>query len=454
MWQPVPVQDGVGEDLVLPSAPLGLAHAQARLLVLDASQLAAAIDAVMEQASREVDAWGCDVALLAPGKEGALVERCWAEPWMAAPHLARLDLSWMFAELRAGRPVVFSHLTQLPPAAARERRALAASHIHSAILAPLRSADAGPLGWIGFVTSLHEHAWTPAQVEAAHHYGGLIAPALLRLRSEQETLATRDLLRTSLDARGRMLERAEARLRGLASELARVQDTERRRIASVLHDGAAQQVFAAVLGVRAARQAGHPASAELGECQKMLEQALLQLRTLSHLLSPPLLDEAGLGPALRAYVDGFSTRSGLVLTLEGAEALARLAPEAERALFRMVQEALLNVLRHSGSACARVRVEQDDTRVHVTVSDEGHGFPVATLRGRPTVGLASMRQSLLQVGGSVELCSGATGTEVRASVPRLPAPPSRGGGRHERGLGADEPRDGPRAGRGRTPAAS
>jgi signal transduction histidine kinase len=327
----------------------------------------------------------------------------------------------MFAELRAGRPVVFSHLTCLPPAAARERMTLAASHIHSALLAPLRSADAGPLGWIGFVTSRHEHAWTPAQVEAAHHYGGLIAPALLRLRCEQETLATRELLRASLDAR-------DEPPRGLAGALARVRDTERRRIASVLHDGAAPQVFAAVLGVRAARRAGHPASAELGGCQALLEQALLQLRTLSHLLHPPLLDEAGLGPALRAYVEGFSTRSGLVLTLEGAEELARLAPEAERALFRMVQEALLNVLRHSGSARARVRVEQDDTRVHVTVSDEGHGLPVATLPGRPTVGLASMRQSLLQVGGSVELRSGATGTEVRASVPRLPAPRFQEGG--------------------------
>ncbi|MFP2913591.1 sensor histidine kinase, partial [Pyxidicoccus sp. 3LFB2] len=140
---------------------------------------------------------------------------------------------------------------------------------------------------------------------------------------------------------------ASEHLCDLANELARVQDTERQRIASVLHDGAAQQVFAAVLGVRAARQAGHPASAELGECQELLEQALLQLRTLSHLLHPPLLDELGLGPALRAYVDGFSTRGGLALTLDGAEELARLAPEAERALFRMVQEALLNVLRHS-----------------------------------------------------------------------------------------------------------
>jgi signal transduction histidine kinase len=402
MWQPVAGQDGVQGSLVPPPAPLGLAHAQARLLVLDAGELDAAIDVVLEQASREVGARRCDVALFAPGQAGVLVERCWAAPWMTAPHLAHLDLAWMFAELRAGRPVVFSRLTRLPPVAARERMLLAARHIHSALLAPLRSADAGPLGWIGFVTPRHEHAWTPAQVEAAHHYGGLIAPALLRLRAEEQ-------------------------VRDLSGELVRVRDTERQSIASVLHDGAAQQVFAAVLGVRAARQAGHPASSELGECQEVLEQALLQLRTLSHLLHPPLLDEAGLGPALRAYVAGFNIRSGLALALEGAEGLARLSPEAEHALFRMVQEALLNVLRHSGGARARVRVEQDDTRVHVTVSDEGHGFPVATRPGLPTVGLASMRQRLLQVGGSVELRSGATGTEVRASVPRPLTPAACGG---------------------------
>lgn len=218
------------------------------------------------------------------------------------------------------------------------------------------------------------------------------------------------------------LKQAEEQLHQLAGELVQVQDTERRRIASVLHDGAAQQVFAGILGVRAARRAGHPASAELAECQEVLEQALLQLRTLSHLLHPPLLDEAGLGPALRAYVDSFSTRSGLALTLEGLEQLERIAPEAEHALFLLVQEALLNVQRHSGSARARVRVEHDATTVQICVSDEGRGLPPASLQGGPTVGLASMRQRLLQVGGSLELRSGPAGTEVCGRVPRSVPP--------------------------------
>jgi two-component system NarL family sensor kinase len=146
------------------------------------------------------------------------------------------------------------------------------------------------------------------------------------------------------------------------------------------------------------------------------------LRTLSYLLHPPLLDECGMAPAMREYLHGFSQRSGIAVELIIAPDIGRLAPDMENVLFRIVQESLTNVHRHSGSAVARVRLSRINGRVALNVSDRGRGIAPARRDcsdspARIGVGIASMRARVRAFGGRLIIRSGPWGTVVRASVP-------------------------------------
>jgi signal transduction histidine kinase len=160
----------------------------------------------------------------------------------------------------------------------------------------------------------------------------------------------------------------------------------------------------------------------LAETRALGEQALREIRTLSYLLHPPMLDQAGLISALRWYVDGFVKRSGIAVDLDDVADVGRLSREAELALFRVVQEALTNVHRHSGSATATVQLRRDEGQVVLRVRDEGGGLPVSE---GPTgddvaavgVGIAGMRQRLRQLDGRLDLATGPAGTTVTAVVP-------------------------------------
>jgi two-component system, NarL family, sensor kinase len=200
-----------------------------------------------------------------------------------------------------------------------------------------------------------------------------------------------------------------------------VQDVERRRIAQDLHDGAAQQVFAVSLSLSRARsKVGDPRLAtELQEAESLCREALQQIRTVSYLLHPVLLDEAGLAPALRAYVDGYTARSGIEVTVDAA-VLERLPPDVERALFRIVQEALSNVQRHARAARARVRLYREENEVVLSVRDDGRGMPSDSHEARLGVGLVSMRERIHQLGGFFTINSSSSGTEIRAAVPAGP----------------------------------
>jgi signal transduction histidine kinase len=161
----------------------------------------------------------------------------------------------------------------------------------------------------------------------------------------------------------------------------------------------------------------------------MLQQSIREVRTVSYLLHPPLLDEVGLGPALRCYVDGYSERSGLAVDLDVAPDVNRLPPDTELAVFRIVQEALTNVSRHSQSPTARIRLVRetasDGSNIVLTIEDAGRGMPATSnaraLTGRKLgargVGLASMRERLHQLGGSLEIESAVGWTVVRAIIP-------------------------------------
>jgi signal transduction histidine kinase len=223
------------------------------------------------------------------------------------------------------------------------------------------------------------------------------------------------------------LHRAERTTRGLAASLVRAQDEERRRIARDLHDSTGQQLIAATLMAGQLEQALPPSAAPvLKQLEDTLQRSIREVRTVSYLLHPPLLDEAGLGLALRCFVEGYVERSGIAVDLDVAPDVGRLVPDIELVLFRVVQEALTNVSRHSGSPTAHIQLSREHTtsgsEVVLTVEDAGKGMAVFDGRGNRFsatrgVGLASMRERLQQIGGRLEIESEVGRTTLRAVVP-------------------------------------
>jgi len=167
----------------------------------------------------------------------------------------------------------------------------------------------------------------------------------------------------------------------------------------------------------------------LGESIRLANQVIKETRTLSYLLHPPLLDEAGLRDALHWFVGGFIERSGIQTELEISPNFARLPRELEIAIFRIIQESLTNIHRHSGSAKASIRLALDGNQIFLTISDQGKGMPSeATLEEPNTlaerkknrklgVGIAGMRERVLQLGGQFEVAPGNPGTIIKAVFP-------------------------------------
>ena len=226
-------------------------------------------------------------------------------------------------------------------------------------------------------------------------------------------------------------KRAEEALHALSARLLAAQDEERRRVARGLHDTTAQQLAALLMALHALDElagAGHSPERELlAESLALAQQCSDGVRTLAYLLHPPVLDEMGLAGAVRDFADGLARRSRLRVDLELAPDLPQLPRAHELALFRMLQESLANVTRHSGSKTASVRLVREADRVLLEIKDTGRGIPPETLAasGRAGVGIAGMRERARQLGGSLELESTPRGTTVRATVPFPPGEPSR-----------------------------
>ena len=206
--------------------------------------------------------------------------------------------------------------------------------------------------------------------------------------------------------------------------LMRAQDEERRRIARQLHETTAQDLAALKMNLASLVRRGSLAGEDLSlleESAALATEAMEDIRVLSYLLHPPLLDEVGLAAALRWYAKGFSQRSGVEVRLSLLPTSERLPPPIETALFRVIQECLINIHRHSGSATAEVRLRRADGRLVLEVQDWGRGMPrAARLRSGEGVGLAAMRERAQQLAGTLEVDSGPGGTTIRASIP-LPA---------------------------------
>jgi PAS domain S-box-containing protein len=248
------------------------------------------------------------------------------------------------------------------------------------------------------------------------------------------------------------MKNAERAIHNLSTQLLKLQDEERRRLGRELHDGLAQTVLAINLNLAQARQSltsqEVPAARSLEKARELTQQMSREIRTLSYLLHPPLLDDLGLVSTLKEYVQGFSERSGIKTELLVETEFDRLPQLLEIALFRIVQESLANIQRHSGSATAEIRLTQQDSLLNLKIIDHGRGFrpPVAngnvfprekaatitgsasdgdsdgdsTRESRLGVGIPGMRERMARLGGELEIISSPNGTTVRATISLAP----------------------------------
>ena len=231
---------------------------------------------------------------------------------------------------------------------------------------------------------------------------------------------------TELIQKTRALQDSEASLHSLSARILQVQDEERRRIARDLHDITGQELAVVLMSLnQIAKNLDGPSlnvQQAIVDAVELVRKVEDEVRSLSYLLHPPLLDEFGLGPALEWYAEGFEKRSGITVEVDCPRGLPRLAAEKETALFRIVQESLTNVLRHSGSGKARIRLSLDSAGMRLSIEDEGRGIDgkLAAITDRKSpagVGILGMRERLQELGGSLEIRSRARGTQVIASLP-------------------------------------
>jgi signal transduction histidine kinase len=233
-----------------------------------------------------------------------------------------------------------------------------------------------------------------------------------------------------LHRRARQLETLNRELRRLSSSLIAMQDEERRRIARELHDGLGQELTAAKMIVDGILLQGAESSANnhavVADASSLIDRAIQQVRSISHLLHPPLLDEVGLLSALRWFLEGLTKRSGIetVLDVQPPE-FPRLPAELETTIFRIVQEALNNVFRHSGARNGWITLKQKDNQLVVTVRDNGKGVGAKVMEFRPDsigMGIGGMRQRVKEFGGELRLECVNPGTIVEVVIPLKRSP--------------------------------
>jgi signal transduction histidine kinase len=217
------------------------------------------------------------------------------------------------------------------------------------------------------------------------------------------------------------LHRKTRQLEALNEQITRVQEEERRRVARDLHDSVGQLLVAismnhAVLALESQKLSPDAAN-RLAENATIVEEVSKQIRTISYLLHPPLLDEAGIASALRCYLEGFAKRSGISVKVDIDAKIGRQTSDIEIAAFRLVQEGLTNVHRHSGSRQAEIHVIRSEATLTVEVVDFGKGMNTTDLTNQVGVGLLGMQERLRSLGGTLRLQSNEEGTKVTGIIP-------------------------------------
>lgn len=245
--------------------------------------------------------------------------------------------------------------------------------------------------------------------------------------SDQERAAELTCANQTLEAEIVEQKEIEETLRDLTGRLLQAQDEERKHIARELHDSTAQYLAALALNIAFIQKNSPQLPSNLldilSDASRLVDRCTAEISTLSYLLHPPLLDDLGLISALQWYAGGFAKRCGVKVILEFSPSLGRLSPDHERAYFRIVQECLTNVRKHSGATEARIQLTECEDGTRLEVSDNGCGMPgisqaindVIALQG---VGLAGMRERVRQLGGRLEITSTSSGSSVITVLPR------------------------------------
>jgi PAS domain S-box-containing protein len=246
-----------------------------------------------------------------------------------------------------------------------------------------------------------------------------------RIRAQEALVEAHRELEERVQKRTEELTVARDSLRDLSARLLQVRDEERRRIARELHDSIGQLLAALGMNLGALKLDANRQPAEVAriaaESINLLDQAIREIRTMSHLLHPPLLDEVGLESTIRWYVDGFTERSGIRVDLQVSGVAERMPQDTELTVFRLVQECLANIHRHSGSTTASIRIVIQDSWLSLEIKDSGKGIPpekqTAGVNGQLGVGIRGMRERLRLLGGTFDIESSSAGTTVRATLP-------------------------------------
>lgn len=279
-----------------------------------------------------------------------------------------------------------------------------------------------PLGQIENI--LRREGYWEYELKATARQG---APLIVASRwSAWRNQAGAVLGRLHLDTDVTKVKRIEQQLRSVSGHLLNLRDEERRKLGRDLHDSAGQLLSMAKLNLSLAEEhlgsINPRAAAYIAECSKLIDQALSEVRTISYLLHPPLLEELGLTGVLPWYVSGFSERSRIKVTLDVPEGMGRLAKELELGLFRIVQECLTNVHRHSDSPTASISLSFANRQVRLKVEDQGKGMTATKVesgnQGRSAgVGLSGIRERVANLGGHMQIRSGDWGTAVEVVFP-------------------------------------
>jgi PAS domain S-box-containing protein len=246
-----------------------------------------------------------------------------------------------------------------------------------------------------------------------------------RKRAEEEVRSAQIRLEKQVEDRTRELQLAADLLSDLSARLLQTRDEEARRLSRELHDSVGQLLAALKINLYSvsseSSRLSPVARRALSENEAILGRVISEIRTISHLLHPPLLDEVGLRPALQCFVREFGERSKVAVSLELPESFAGFASEVETSIFRIVQECLTNVHRHSESKTAVIRIHQDERRILVSVHDSGKGIPggEAELNSKlhSGVGFRGMAERLRYLGGTLDVRSDKNGTIVTATIP-------------------------------------
>ncbi|HWG59281.1 MAG TPA: PAS domain-containing sensor histidine kinase [Candidatus Acidoferrales bacterium] len=272
--------------------------------------------------------------------------------------------------------------------------------------------------------------WASVTIAALRDEAGRLAGFAKVTRDFTERMQTHENLQREIQEKveaQNKLATSERALRKLSLHLLRIQEDERRRIGRDLHDSLGQSLSLLKMkldmldrAISARKIEG--AKETVSESSSLAAEAIKEVRTISYLLYPPMLEETGLKSAILWYVEGFTKRSGIEVTLDADPGFGRLPRDAELAIFRVLQEGLINVHRHSESSVARIRLLRRGGVAVLEIEDQGKGIPqfeegAQDWRGSLGVGIRGMDERMRQIGGSLEINTTGEGTKLTAMVP-------------------------------------